>query len=110
MLFLSGDQMPPPPPPPCCGGRSAVGAAQWSPSPNQMTPVANPYANSPGMNADIANAFLTLASVAATGAAVYHGYKRNGKVNLGWVAGGLFFPFIAVVVALAQGFGKPAEK
>lgn len=49
---------------------------------------------------------------AASIALAYHGYKRNNSVGwaIGWaIMGSMFWP-IAVPIALAQGFGKPAKK
>jgi len=49
---------------------------------------------------------------AAAAACAYHGYRRNGSV--GWAAGWALFgsvaPFLAIPVALAQGFGKPSVR
>jgi len=52
---------------------------------------------------------LALASAAASG---YHGYKRNQSVGwaVGWFMLGGAFPIITPVIAVAQGFGKPAKK
>ena len=42
----------------------------------------------------------------ATGAQVYHGYRRNGD-SIGWAIGWFFVPtLIGVPLMLAQGFGK----
>ena len=50
-------------------------------------------------------------STAATLALAYHGYKRDKSIGyavLWGLVGGIFWP-IAVPIALAQGFGKPAK-
>jgi hypothetical protein len=59
---------------------------------------------------------LGAASTVSMVACAYHGYKRNEKSGspilwaLGWgVLGSVFF-FITPVVALAEGFAKPAKK
>jgi hypothetical protein len=58
-------------------------------------------------------AWLTFARTVATGACAYHGYKRNNQ-SAGWAVGWAFFgsvaPILALPIALAQGFGKPAER
>ena len=51
---------------------------------------------------------------ALSGAAcAYHGYRRNDG-SAGWAVGWAFFgsamPFLALPIALAQGFGKPETK
>lgn len=52
-------------------------------------------------------------SLAGSGLGAYHGYKRN-EGSIGWAIGwgvlGYIAPVITTGVALAQGFGKPAEK
>lgn len=52
---------------------------------------------------------LSLLSAAASG---YHGYKRNESVGwaIVWFGLGGIFPVITPVIAVAQGFGKPAKK
>jgi hypothetical protein len=52
---------------------------------------------------------LSLLSAAASG---YHGYKRNESVGWGfaWFTLGGMFPIFTPVIAVAQGFGKPAKK
>lgn len=52
-----------------------------------------------------------LASTAAAVAGAYHGYKRNKSAGwaVGWFLFGSFMPFLAMPIALAQGFGKPKE-
>lgn len=52
---------------------------------------------------------ISLTSAAVSG---YHGYKRNNSVGsaVGWFFLGAIFPVITPVVALAQGFGKPAPR
>jgi hypothetical protein len=53
---------------------------------------------------------LRVASVAAMGALAYHGYRRSNSWGwaLAWgIGGGIVWP-IALAVAVAQGFGKPA--
>jgi hypothetical protein len=53
----------------------------------------------------------TVATVGGA-ASAYHGYKRNQSIGwaIGWAIFGTFMPFLAVPIALAQGFGKPASK
>ncbi len=48
------------------------------------------------------------AGVAAFGACIYHGYKRNDSLAwaLVWGLAGGFFPVVAVPIAVAQGFGE----
>lgn len=50
----------------------------------------------------------TLASLAAVGVSVYHGYKRNNSIGwaIAWGVAGGIAPIVTVPVALAQGFGK----
>lgn len=53
-----------------------------------------------------------VAQIASAGISGYHGYKRNrGSVGwaLGWGALGLVFPIITPIVAVAQGYAKPAR-
>lgn len=42
----------------------------------------------------------------------YHGFKRNDSVGwaFAWYLFGAWFPAIALPVAIAQGFGKPARR
>lgn len=55
-----------------------------------------------------AYAILSTVSMAAS---AYHGYKRNNSIGwaLGWGLLGSMFPVITPVVALAQGYAKPAK-
>jgi hypothetical protein len=48
-------------------------------------------------------------STASFAACVYHGYKRNDSIGwaLWWGFMGALFPVAPVVIAVAQGFGKP---
>ena len=50
----------------------------------------------------------TLAT-AAGGLSAFHGYRRNRSVGwaLGWFAAGTILPLPTVVIAIAQGYGKP---
>lgn len=50
-------------------------------------------------------------SVVSSAVSAYHGYKRNQSVGwaIGWALLGGMFPIITPVVALAQGYGKPAR-
>lgn len=50
-------------------------------------------------------------SLASSVASVYHGYKRNQSVGwaIVWGIMGALFPIITPVVAVAQGYGKPAK-
>lgn len=52
---------------------------------------------------------VALASAAASG---FHGYKRNQSVGwgVGWFMLGGLFPVITPVIAVAQGYAKPAKK
>lgn len=52
--------------------------------------------------------WVSLASAAASG---YHGYKRNQSVGwaVGWFVLGGMFPIVTPVIAVAQGFAKPAK-
>lgn len=55
----------------------------------------------------------TVVSLASAGICAYHGSKRNhGELlpALGWGLLGGFFPVVAPVVALAQGYAEPAKK
>jgi hypothetical protein len=52
------------------------------------------------------------AAVAGAGLGAYHGYRRNGDSEgwgALWGAFGLTLPFIAVPVALVQGFAEPSD-
>jgi hypothetical protein len=42
----------------------------------------------------------------------YHGFKRTDSVGwaVAWSTFGAFFPFFAVPIALAQGFGEPKKR
>ena len=58
-----------------------------------------------------AHAVLALIYTAGMVAGIYHGYKRNDSV--GWaivwgVSAGLF-PFFALPIAAAQGYGEPRK-
>lgn len=48
----------------------------------------------------------------AAGACAYHGYKRNDSAGwaVGWALFGSVAPILALPIALAQGFGKPAPR
>ena len=58
-----------------------------------------------------AHAVLAFIYLASTAAGAYHGYKRNDSV--GWaVVWGLssgLFPYFALPIAAAQGYGEPRE-
>ena len=63
------------------------------------------YSNSPTVKVWNSGAVQILRWV-ATGAQVYHGYRRNGD-SIGWAIGWFFVPtLIGVPLMLAQGFGK----
>jgi hypothetical protein len=51
-------------------------------------------------------------SAIAGAACAYHGFKRNESPGwaVAWAAFGSTAPFLALPIALAQGFGKPARK
>jgi len=51
-------------------------------------------------------------SMAAGAACAYHGFKRNESAGwaVAWAAFGSTIPLLALPIALAQGFGKPARK
>lgn len=51
------------------------------------------------------------ATIAAAGAAGFHGYRRNDSLvwGLSWFVLGTLFPIVTNVVALAQGFGQPRK-
>lgn len=53
----------------------------------------------------------TALSIVSSAASAYHGYKRNNSVGWAVVWGllGAGFPVITPVVAVAQGYGKPAS-
>lgn len=53
----------------------------------------------------------TYATLAAAGAAGFHGYRRNSSLFWGvsWFVLGSLFPIVTNVVALAQGFGAPRK-
>lgn len=63
----------------------------------------------PNQGNDTAYAIWGVISTAATGAAAYHGYKRNNSIGwaIGWGFLGALFPVITIPVAIAQGFGEP---
>ncbi len=48
----------------------------------------------------------------AAAACAYHGYKRNDSAGwaVGWALFGSLAPFLALPIALAQGFGKPVHR
>jgi hypothetical protein len=52
-----------------------------------------------------------VAALASGVASCYHGYKRNDSVGwaVGWFALGMVFPIITPVIAVAQGYAKPAK-
>jgi hypothetical protein len=52
---------------------------------------------------------LKIAAPFAGAASAYHGYKRNNSAGwaVGWFLFGATLPFLAVPIALAQGYGKP---
>ena len=51
-------------------------------------------------------------SVLSAIASGYHGYKRNQSVGWGvsWFVLGGMFPILVPVIAVAQGYAKPAKK
>jgi len=55
-----------------------------------------------------AHAVMALIGLVATGAGAYHGYKRNDSVGwaIGWGLLSGMFPYIALPIAAAQGFGE----
>lgn len=62
-----------------------------------------------GYDVDPAYTLLAFIYVAATAAGAYHGYKRNDSVGwaIGWALATGLFPYIALPIAAAQGFGEP---
>ncbi len=64
----------------------------------------NPY-DTPAMQV-----YMAVATVVGA-ACVYHGYKRTGSVGwaIGWGFFGSMLPIIALPIALAEGYGKPAK-
>lgn len=60
---------------------------------------------------DVGTAHIVLASiyVAATATGAYHGYRRNDSVGwaIVWALSAGIFPYIALPIAAAQGFGEP---
>lgn len=52
---------------------------------------------------------ISVLSAAVSG---YHGYKRNQSVGwgVGWFVLGGLFPILVPVIAVAQGYAKPAKK
>ena len=65
-----------------------------------------------GFGAEPWDTIHNMSSVVGMAAGAYHGYKRNDSVGwaVGWALLGGLFPIIAIPVAFAQGFGKPAKK
>jgi len=55
---------------------------------------------------------VTAVAMVSMGASVYHGYKRNNSVGwaVWWGLMGAMFPIITPVIAVAQGYAKPAQK
>jgi hypothetical protein len=66
------------------------------------------YETMGGISDIINNPVVMAASTVMSLAAAYHGYKRNQSVGwaLAWGAAGAFTGPLALVIALAQGFGK----
>ena len=83
---------------------SGLGAISLGPAPE-------PGAASMPLLAPVPAWRQALGTVSAA-ACAYHGYKRNDSV--GWAVGWAFFgslaPFLALPIALAQGYGKPAPR
>jgi hypothetical protein len=56
---------------------------------------------------------VSLLLLLSAGFSAYHGYKRNHD-NVGWAfgwgLGGVLFPIITPVIALAEGYAKPEHK
>jgi len=54
----------------------------------------------------------SVVSTASMAASAYHGYKRNKSVGwaIVWGAMGAIFPVITPVIAVAEGYAKPAKK
>lgn len=80
--------------------RQGIGEAQTT----SVTQAATAYYGSP---------IARVVSLAGTAAGAYHGYKRNnGSIGwgIGWGLLGGMFTIIAIPIAIAQGFGKPAKK
>lgn len=61
---------------------------------------------------DATTVVWSVVSMAAVGMSAYHGYKRNDSVGwaIAWALAGAIAPVITIPVAIAQGFGKPAEQ
>ena len=60
------------------------------------------------MGSNTSRAIATLSGAVSA----YHGYRRNNSVGWGvaWFLLGSMFPVIVPVIAVAQGYGKPAQK
>lgn len=54
---------------------------------------------------------FAIVDTASMAASAYHGYKRNNSIGwaLWWGFCGTIAPIITPVIAMAQGFGKPAR-
>lgn len=54
----------------------------------------------------------SVVATASMAASAYHGYKRNNSVGWAvvWGAMGAIFPVITPVIAVAEGYAKPARK
>jgi hypothetical protein len=95
--------------PTCASGSPRV--PTWNPSGSPSLPRWNPAGElpEPSAAAQVAAGVLSTASMAAS---AYHGYKRNRSVGwaVAWGVAGAIFPIITPVIAVAQGFGKPAKK
>lgn len=77
--------------------------------PEGTLPGSLPAAQAQQAQAQVSTTMKVVGAASAL-ACTYHGYKRNNSIvwALAWGAAGGLFPFIAPVIAFAQGFGKKA--
>ncbi len=87
-------------------------ATPWVSPGGQIAPAGQTQTMNPAVYYQSLSTTMQLLIVMSAGFSAYHGYKRN-RDNVGWGFGwgalGTLFPVIVPIVAIAQGYAKPAS-
>ena len=84
----------------------------WGVNPNLAGPRMVGIGQPTDPSTSLGGAAFWLLDTASMAASTYHGYKRNDSIGwaLWWGLCGALFPVVTPIIAVAQGFGKPATR